>query len=345
MDKRFDDYADWLIDNIEGGYYHPNMKKANPEKFKAMGSSGETMFGMDRVAGKGLFTSGVGKDFWDLIDKLEASSKWEWGYKCDKGTDALFGPILRHYAAEIMYNQYTKLSSSYLKGYTDIISKDPCLEIHLFYACWNGSGWFQHFAQDLKNEIDRQNGLIAKGKQAEIDFNLLRVCALNSRVNNYKGNSLISKGGSKIQSIWKKYLGKDVQLVKEYLKKLAAPSGSNNWLWWLAGGLVVAGGICFLGYKKWGWFGGNKLGATFTKKAYDDDIMYTPEHRENFDKFHKEKILNNFDNVRYYLDQYHSGQLHDRTQSKKMSDDMRSAILKKYDKLSERINKIKSEKW
>ena len=51
-------YGSLVIENFEGGYFHPDMYKANPSFFNKNGTvdnayarSGETMFGFDRVAG------------------------------------------------------------------------------------------------------------------------------------------------------------------------------------------------------------------------------------------------------------------------------------------------------
>ena len=40
-----------VIDNLEGGYYNPEMFQKNPKKFTMYKNSGETMFGLDRLKG------------------------------------------------------------------------------------------------------------------------------------------------------------------------------------------------------------------------------------------------------------------------------------------------------
>lgn len=221
--QKFRRYADILIDNIEGGYYNPEWHYT-----AAMGKSGETMFGMDRVHGKKIFDNEYGEEFWSLIDANKNKETWKHLYKAK---DLPIEPILRQLAAQLMYNQFVTLSDKYLKKNKSIIENDDCLALHFYYACWNGSGWFQKFAKTINAEIKRQNG--------QNDINLLRVCALNSRINS--GNKLIKRGGEKMQKIWKTYFNADVELLPELVKQVAKPS-SNAWIWWLLGGAVVIGG-------------------------------------------------------------------------------------------------------
>ena len=44
-----------VIKRLEGGYFHPDMRTKNPDKFGAYHRSGETMYGLDRHAGHDLF--------------------------------------------------------------------------------------------------------------------------------------------------------------------------------------------------------------------------------------------------------------------------------------------------
>lgn len=244
MDARFLQYTDYIIQNIEGGYYHPNMKAANPSKFAAMGISGETLFGMDRLHGGSLMTSDAGKKFWALVDAQNASSKWAYNY-IPTGD---LGAQLRSLACEMMYSQYTKLSATYLKDVQSLVSASKELEVHFFYACWNGAGWFQHFAQELTAEVQRQRALISKGKQTAINYNLLIAQALYSRIYNYKGNRLIANGGNKISAIWKKYFGKSVTLTPEIINTLH-PKKDSRVLPWVATGIIAIAAIWATNYK------------------------------------------------------------------------------------------------
>ena len=56
----FEKIAGQLIDEIEGGYFHPIMVKGGrgfPKGSRSMGDSGETMFGIDRKHGAEINTS------------------------------------------------------------------------------------------------------------------------------------------------------------------------------------------------------------------------------------------------------------------------------------------------
>lgn len=177
MHSRFYNYANLLIDNIEGGYYSPERHYSS-----AMGISGETMFGMDRRhGGKDVTDSVPGKKFWEIVDKNSAS----WAY-CSKGGSQ--EKTLKKLAAEIMYLRYEKYFKEYLtKKAQKKVSKNPHLEIHFFYGCWNGVVWFKKFAEAINNAVD-------KGVKD------LETVAINSRKNS--GNSLIAKGGEKMQKLF-----------------------------------------------------------------------------------------------------------------------------------------------
>ena len=228
---KFLKYANILIDNIEGGYYNPDWHyKA------AMGISGETMFGMDRKAGAGLFTDGVGKSFWDLIDKNKSKDKWYHGYKA---ADLTIANTLRHQAASIMYSQFDKLANKYLGAANrKIVESDDCLSLHFYYACWNGSGRFQQFAKAINDEIKRQNG--------KTDLNMLRAVALNSRINS--GNNLIKRGGEIMEKLWKSKFG--VTVTKSALETAKKNSISYAWLWITLGSVVIGGGVGLYLYKR-----------------------------------------------------------------------------------------------
>ena len=179
MHARFYNYANLLIDNIEGGYYSPERHYT-----PAMGISGETMFGMDRRhGGKDVTDSVPGKKFWAIVDKNSAS----WSY-CSKGGNQ--EKPLKKLAAEIMYLRYEKYFKEYLtKKAQKKVSNNPHLEIHFFYACWNGVVWFQKFAEAINNAVNQG----VKG---------LEKVAIDSRKNS--GNSLIAKGGKKMEDLFTK---------------------------------------------------------------------------------------------------------------------------------------------
>lgn len=205
MEARFLKYAELIINLIEGGYYNPARHNTN-----GMGSSGETMMGIDRVNGGSLKDTAEGKEFWSLIDANSAN--WAHGYK-----GGPLEPKLRELAAKMMYNQYEKLSNLYLTAESrKKIARSPKLETHFYYACWNGSGRFQNFAKEFNTKVSQGASI----KQLE-DF------ALNSRLTH--SVALIRKGGEILRDkLWPK------------LDK------GGGWFWWL---LAAGVGIYFLTKK------------------------------------------------------------------------------------------------
>jgi hypothetical protein len=202
----FDYVTGVVIDRLEGGYYHPDMRTANPSKFSVYGKSGETMFGLDRHAGHSLYystprkssdvitnmkyiydgsykyKSDEAKEFWTTIDKVNARKNWNWLYR--GGT---YYPRLKKLTGAIMLPQYTYLANKYLSAKSrEIVESDPRLLFHFIYACWNGSGWFSKFASAFNKAV--ANGVTSPDKLLDV--------AIKSRTQS--GNSLIANGGKKI---------------------------------------------------------------------------------------------------------------------------------------------------
>lgn len=160
-----------VIKNFEGGYFHPDMYQRNKTKFKLYGTSGETLFGLDRHAGHGIYYSSKklakdvqtnlkyipgytfknpqSKEFWTTIDNAGARSKWSWGYRGGNLEDRL--TLL---AAQVMYPEFLKYSNTFLNDQEkEIVYKDPRLMFHFIYATWNGPGFFQKWANKLKEKL------------------------------------------------------------------------------------------------------------------------------------------------------------------------------------------------
>jgi hypothetical protein len=190
--KDFGTVVATVIDKLEGGYYHPDMLKDGRVKDSRYGSSGETMMGIDRVAGGTINTTETGKQFWSLIDNVNARSSWTWGYRGGE-----LESQLRTLAGQIIYPVYNRNSQNYLSSQARaLVESDGRLLFNFIYASWNGSGWFKKFASDM-------NEAVASGVT---DTNQLCRVAINSRVNEglTKGsepNSLIAQGGKKIAGI------------------------------------------------------------------------------------------------------------------------------------------------
>lgn len=169
-----------VIKSFEGGYFHPKMYIKNPNKFSQYGTSGETMFGLDRHAGFDLYYKGkrkaksvqdnlkfiesgayeyktpAAKEFWGIIDRADAKNKWKWLDRGFENEDKL--TLL---ASEIIYPEFLRLSDKYLK--TDeakkIVFSDPRLLFHFVYATWNGEGFFKFYANKLLDKIETTKNL------------------------------------------------------------------------------------------------------------------------------------------------------------------------------------------
>lgn len=184
--ENFKSVTKLVIDKLEGGYYNPNWHSTGDSRY---GSSGETMFGIDRKAGGSINDTIAGKQFWALIDKNKTPKVWKWNYL---GGD--IAPQLKDLVADIMYPQYEALSKRYLTPQAKtIVDSDNRLLFHFIYGTWNGSGWFKKFATDINNAV--KSGITDADKLTEI--------ALNSRTKEglkagSSPNSLIAQGGNKI---------------------------------------------------------------------------------------------------------------------------------------------------
>jgi peptidoglycan hydrolase-like protein with peptidoglycan-binding domain len=155
-------FTDKIIDNIEGGYWNDDVTKPKSERCinhpsdSMYDNSGETMFGIDRRAG-GWDNTPEGKEFFDLIDNekktygnmLEFCNTWTWNYDG--------GPLkseLKSKAGNLMLSAYNR-NKKYLspKSLQEVESNKKLL-FHFAYACWNGSGYFQDFAEDINDAVD-----------------------------------------------------------------------------------------------------------------------------------------------------------------------------------------------
>ena len=190
----FKDIVSKVIDNLEGGYFHPNMLKDGRIKDARYLNSGETMFGIDRLKGGSINNTSAGKRFWLIIDTANADKNWKWGYKGGQ-----LEPELKALAAEMIEPLYNNLSKNYLSSKSfEIVNKNAALLFHFVYATYNGSGWFKKFAQDISHAI-------ASGITDPIQLSKI---AIHSRTKEglttgSKPNSLIAQSGNKIAAMFK----------------------------------------------------------------------------------------------------------------------------------------------
>ena len=180
----FKDAADLVVNNIEGGYYHPDMKTRKPpiRNIERMGKSGETMYGLDRKWGPKL------PKFWEKIDSLGARNTWGYNETLkDK-------PDLSNQLKSILYPEmesiFSRLVNSYLSTESqEIIKKYAPLFFHFVYATWNGSGWFQKWAKSFNEEV----------KKGVTDLNSLEDFVIRQRANS--GNSILASTSGKVGQI------------------------------------------------------------------------------------------------------------------------------------------------
>jgi hypothetical protein len=169
-EKDFNTVTGIIVDNFEGGYYHPDMftdgriKDLTGEARKIYATSGETMYGLDRKAGGSLNTSEAGQKFWAVIDTQKARSLWPYNYPY-QGSDKvqLIGGVtldqikslLKTQLALVMKPTFDKLYSSLLSSKAqNVISNCIPLLLHFAYATWNGAGFFKFYAKSFNQDVE-----------------------------------------------------------------------------------------------------------------------------------------------------------------------------------------------
>jgi hypothetical protein len=127
--EKFTGLTSIVIDNFEGGYYHPDMlKNFKPSDQAKLKKSGETMFGLDRMAGAQLKQFSEWKQFWSRVDAERAANPLVWKYNSRGGAA---GPDLKNLAAAIMYQWFSLLVKKYITvGANEAIGNDDRLVIH-----------------------------------------------------------------------------------------------------------------------------------------------------------------------------------------------------------------------
>ena len=204
-----------IIDNIEGGYYHPDMK-SNLRNGDRLGDSGETMFGIDRRAGAPQFTTKTtdAVAFWNLVDQYYGTHHSDAAYYGDKAdgrrVPANVGIQLRHYVSEMIEDAYDDWNDYLSDGAKRIVENDPRLMLQFWYAVWNGPGNFQKFANLV-------NAAYSNGERSALAFWNLIQNARRSR------GGLFAEGADKLDAI-----------------AAGLPGTSSNWLLWLLGGGLAA---------------------------------------------------------------------------------------------------------
>lgn len=145
--------AESILDNIEGAYVNPSKLKGEKEK-KIFSSSGETMYGIDRLTGGKKNKTPKGKEFWRLIDrdKKVNPEKWVRYYRGGEMEDKL-----KTLAIDIMEPEFKRLFKTLSPESQEIVEADPRLFFHFVYAAWNGSGHFNDFAKAINRRVREGN--------------------------------------------------------------------------------------------------------------------------------------------------------------------------------------------
>jgi hypothetical protein len=147
--KDLDYLTELIINNIEGGYYHPGMNKSG------MGRSGETLYGIDRLAGAENNRTPIAVEFWNLVDEESGWAQQSQGKPKWKHYHKPSNPKLLELVKKLMSKNY-----GLYKGWHGVtpemeklIESDARLQLHFFYGIWNGYGNYGKFYKDLVNFV------------------------------------------------------------------------------------------------------------------------------------------------------------------------------------------------
>lgn len=226
MNYPFDKFvyiANLIIDNLEGGYYHPDFYingaatikggRISAAAFKTKKAdyinSGETLFGLDRNAGWDMWYKSKrikndprdnlpyiysgnyiwqdddAKNFWTTLDKLDARHKWPHEYM-----GGSYRPQLQALAIKMMYQYFLRAVWNKLdpKG-QQLVLNDNKLAFNYIYSAWNGVGFSDYYNKIFNKEIGKGN----------TDSTSINNIILNARANSKY--SLIRDSATKIRRV------------------------------------------------------------------------------------------------------------------------------------------------
>lgn len=223
--EKFSKIVTLVIDQLEGGYYHPDMMQDGRLKYNSLlASSGETMFGIDRKNGGSINTSSAGQKFWGIIDSAGARKNWKYNFMGGQ-----YAPQLKILVGEMLLPRYNSYAQKYLSTEAlDIVNSDEKLIFHFAYAVWNGPGWFQKFANDINAAVKSGIKSPEKLEQVALDSRLKEGLKEGSAP-----NKLIQQTGQKIETIFESDMLSDaIEVVKK-----------KWWIILIAAGMLIAAGI------------------------------------------------------------------------------------------------------
>jgi len=190
---KFEYISNLIIDNLEGGYYHPDFyingaATANGGRISASafvkadyGRSGETLFGLDRHAGwdswykskrktsspqENLkyiygnvyqFIDDDAKKFWTTLDNLDARHKWPYGYLGGNQRTMLKDLCIKMMYRYFLNNVWIKLNDEGKK----LVIEDNKLAFNYIYSAWNGIGFSNYYTKIFNTQL--QNGIKDSG--------------------------------------------------------------------------------------------------------------------------------------------------------------------------------------
>ena len=183
-------FTDKIIDKFEGGYWNNDTTKPKSQKCvkhpddPMYDNSGETMFGIDRRAGN-WDSNPKGREFFELIDNEkenyenieEFCQTWRWNYN-----GGSLQSELKSRAGDLMLTVYENNKDVFTPEALEEVESNKRLLFHFAYACWNGSGVFQSFAEDINDAVE-----IGLSGDELVDV------AIESRNNRYGGTDWASR--------------------------------------------------------------------------------------------------------------------------------------------------------
>jgi hypothetical protein len=237
--NKFQYIANFIIDNLEGGYYHPdfyikgatmsNGKKISAQAFinADYGRSGETLFGLDRHAGWNMWYSSTrktdnvqdnlkyiysgvyqyanddAKKFWETLDKLDARNKFFYG--SFGGNNRKF---LQDLCVKMMYKYFLKNVWSKLdeKG-KQLVINDNKLALNYVYSAWNGIVYSNYYNNIFNQEI----------KKGVTDTTEINKKIINARATSKSG--LVRDSATKLTKLFPKIKQDITEVIKEVVKK------------------------------------------------------------------------------------------------------------------------------
>lgn len=233
--NKFQYIANFIIDNLEGGYYHPDYyikgaytqtgKKIPAQSFINAGysRSGETLYGLDRHAGWNMwyssnrktdnvqenlkyiysnvyqYANNDAKQFWTTLDRLDARHKWY--YNSMGGNDR---KLLQELCIKMMYQYFLKNVWSKLdnKG-KELVIKDNKLALNYVYSAWNGIVYSNYYNNIFNQEI----------KKGVTDSTKINNQIINARATSKSG--LIRDSATKITKLFPKIKQDISELIKK----------------------------------------------------------------------------------------------------------------------------------